>query len=342
MMVKEIGSEFMTDSCPKGENSYFGLCSYPVRYMLSGRTGLHLIAQELKARGIFEVALPAYCCGSMVAPFVDAGVQVSFYEQLQVCAAKAILIMDYFGYLRDETVAFAQRCREQGRTVIVDATQTAFSRAKTYDVADYVVVSYRKWFDCLCAAVYSADGFVTPACEKEAQDYVRLWRGAAEKKRSYCDTGCGDKQAFLEQYRSANAMLAADYIGCKAPDGELRRLETVDAAHLRGKRRENAGYLLSALRGKVTLMFDTLAEEDCPLHVPILVPAQLRDRLRSALTAQMVYCPAHWPVDEHYPYQKTILHDTELSLVCDQRYTLEDMQRQAEIVLSLISEQERG
>lgn len=337
-MWKEVGSEFMENSNQTGVNTYSTLHSCPKRYVLSGRTGLYLIAQELKMQGIVQVALPAYCCGSMVAPFVDAGVQVCFYEKVAPCDAKAILIMDYFGYLCDKTVAFSRECSERGMMVIVDATQTAFSKSKTYEIADYIVVSYRKWFDCLCAAVYSKNGFLTPAYEKEANEYLRLWRSAAQKKRVYCEDGTGEKQAFLELYKAANAMLAQDYIGYKASDTEIIRLETADSDFVRLKRRTNAEVLLSSLQGKGILLFDTLKPEDCPLHVPITLPADRRDRLRNMLTAQMVYCPAHWPVDVHYPYQKTCLHDTELSLVCDQRYSLADMRREAEIVSNFMTE----
>ena len=165
-----------------------------------------------------------------------------------------------------------------------------------------------------------------------------MWRNAAQKKRAYCDDKVGDKQTFLDLYKAANTLLAKDYIGYKAHDAEIAKLETADAEHIRSKRRANAEYLFSALRGKGILLFDTLKPEDCPLHVPITLPAEQRDRLRSALTAQAVYCPAHWPVDENYPYRKTILHDTEISLVCDQRYSIENIKREAEIVLNFMAE----
>ena len=165
-----------------------------------------------------------------------------------------------------------------------------------------------------------------------------MWRDAAQKKRAYCDDKIGDKQAFLDLYRAANALLARDYIGYKAHDTEIAKLETVDSDDIRSKRRANAAYLLSALGGKGILLFDTLQPEDCPLHVPIALPAEQRNSLRSLLTAQMVYCPAHWPVDVDYPYQKTTLHDTEISLICDQRYSIEDIKREAEIVLDFMTE----
>ena len=342
-MLKEIGSEFMADSYQKGVNRYRILCDrqFRRRYVLSGRTGLYMIAQELLAQGIADVALPAYCCASMVAPFVRAGVRVQFYEETVPCDAKAVLVMDYFGYLREETVAFAQACKEQGKIVIVDATQTAFSRSETYDLADYVVVSYRKWFDCLCAEVYSKQEFLTPEFVLQEGRFTNYWRSAARLKRVYCVTGEGDKARFLAMYRIANEQLAKDYIGYGAGGGEVQCLWMVDSDDLRNRRRANAQYLIDALRGKVELLFDEMGPEDCPLHVPILVPAALRDGLRQALTEQAVYCPAHWPIDPNYPHKKTALHDTEISLVCDQRYSLSDMERQAAIVIRFMTE-ERG
>ena len=74
----EIGSEFSTRSISFGENEYFQLSSYPKRYVLSGRTGLYLIAEELKTK-FLNISLPDYCCGSMIAPFVKQGFHVSFY-----------------------------------------------------------------------------------------------------------------------------------------------------------------------------------------------------------------------------------------------------------------------
>ncbi len=56
---------------------------------------MYLIAQELQVEGIDSVSLPAYCCGSMVAPFIEAGFSVSFYERYEITNSKAILIMDY-------------------------------------------------------------------------------------------------------------------------------------------------------------------------------------------------------------------------------------------------------
>lgn len=53
-----------------------------------------------------------------------------------------------------------QNLVREKKILIVDATQTAFSRLATYPLADYIFVSYRKWTDCLCAAVYAKKDFL--------------------------------------------------------------------------------------------------------------------------------------------------------------------------------------
>ena len=242
----EIGSEFFVGSSQKGKNEYISLVNYPKRYVLSGRTGLFLIANELKAKKILTIALPAYCCGSMVAPFVDAGFQITFYEEYSIQEADAILLMDYFGFIKNETAEFARRCHEAGKKIIVDATQTAFSRSNTYFYADYIVVSYRKWLDCLCAAVYSKDDFFTEEYLKTNNEYLRMWKLAAKKKKLYLEKGEGKKQEFLDLYAKANHMLAEEYIGYTASSSEIEIFETADSTYIRNKRRENAVSITSA------------------------------------------------------------------------------------------------
>lgn len=336
----EIGSEFMMDSFKRGKNEYISLTNYPKRYVLSGRTGLFLIAEELKSCGIKSISLPAYCCGSMVAPFIDAGFDVSFYKT-ELPGENTVLIMDYFGYLSEKTMDFAMKCKEAGLKIIVDATQTAFSKSRTYDFADYIVVSYRKWFDCLCAAVYSRNGFQMPDYVKEKDEYVTTWRGAAQKKRHYIETGLGNKQEFLDLYSKANYMLAVDYKGYKASESEVERFRNIDSTFIREVRRSNAMVLMDMLIGKLDLMFSKIGKEDCPLHVPILMPNHKRTHLRKELIQEAIYCPCHWPVDAAYPNLRTRFHDEEMSLICDQRYTVTDMEEEAEEILRIINREKR-
>ena len=70
------------------------------------------------------------------------------------------------------------------------------------------------------------------------------------------------------------------------------------------------------------------------MFVPILVPDGKRDELRRYLIKHEMYCPVHWPVSMYHKLDKRaeIIYKNELSLVCDQRYTEEDMQRMVETI----------
>ncbi|MBQ8308199.1 MAG: hypothetical protein IJX96_00020 [Clostridia bacterium] len=334
----EIGSEFSTRSISFGENEYFQLSSYPKRYVLSGRTGLYLIAEELKTK-FLNISLPDYCCGSMIAPFVKQGFHVSFYPAFDLNNAKIdesvqiVLIMDYFGFLSDQTLQFVSQCKKNGKIVIIDATQTAFSHSKTYELADYIVVSYRKWFDSLCAVVYSKNGFKVSENNREHPSYTKIWRNAAILKEKYLKDCCGDKERFLTLFAKASNELDVDYINYSVNASEIEIMRNADSSLLRKIRRKNAKYLINEVKKisknfDIQLIFDAIGDEDCPLFVPILLNEDKRTIIRNELIKNNIYCPIHWPIDQRYPYSKTFYHQREFSLICDQRYGLEEMRKQ--------------
>ncbi len=338
----EIGSEFSTHSSIKGKNEYFEISSYPKRFFLSGRTGLYFIGQELKDT-VEEILLPQYCCGSMVAPFWQQGYKIAFYDSFDLNNVavdgtdQAVLIMDYFGFLSNQTLKFISRCKAAGKTVIIDATQTAFSYSKCYEEADYIVVSYRKWFDCICAAVYSKNGFSSCELEKEDMLYTPLWRSAAELKERYLQSYSVNKQEFLDLYAQANHQLEVDFLGYKPIDKEVEELKNVDSAFIREKRRNNATFLMEevkklSLSMDVQLIYDDIENEDCPLFVPILVNGNKRSLIRRELINNDVYCSIHWPIDSRYPYCVSQYHNREISLICDQRYGIEEMKKQITVL----------
>jgi len=337
----EIGSEFMMDSYKIGINKYKSLANFSKRYVLSGRTGLYLVAEELLVRSISSIALPAYCCGSMVAPFYHAGFEIEFYDEPVIPKAEAILIMDYFGFISDHSLVLAEECRLKGKAIIVDATQTAFSMSEIYSKADFIVASYRKWFDCLCAAVYSKNGFLVSEYNKEAVKYTEVWREASREKSKYVVSGKGNKQYFLNRYSQANAILAKDYMRYRATQSEIDRFENVDSDFIRIKRRENASILINALSERVKLPYTVIQKEDCPLHVPVLIQEKKRPWIRKKLIENGIYCPCHWPIDENYPYKKTIYHMEELSLICDQRYSTKMITEEAKVVIDILKTEKR-
>ena len=199
-------------------------------------------------------------------------------------------------------------------------------------------MSCRKWTDCLGAIVYSKHGFVSDNSSKAQVSYNSTWRKAADLKCRYIQRGTGDKKEFLSMYVSANHILDEDYSGYRMEPEEVDIWKTADSDYLRKKRRDNAAFLMEQIEKmsfyhKIKLMFEDMGDEDCPMFVPILLDSGKRGFVRGELIKNSIYCPVHWPIDERYPHQKTIYHEQELSLICDQRYGLDEMKKQANALL---------
>ena len=66
------------------------------------------------------------------------------------------------------------------------------------------------------------------------------------------------------------------------------------------------------------------------------MPVFLDDRtlVRSKMFSEKIFTPVHWPYETERlnGSERNKLYDTELSLICDQRYSLEDMEKQIEVL----------
>ena len=71
-------------------------------------------------------------------------------------------------------------------------------------------------------------------------------------------------------------------------------------------------------------------EESVPFFVPVFLDDKIRrDEIREKMFNDNIYCPVHWP--EWNPDIKNPLYDRELSLICDQRYDEDVMNRILEV-----------
>ena len=98
------------------------------------------------------------------------------------------------------------------------------------------------------------------------------------------------------------------------------------------QRRANAEVLRCAFPD--WLMFPEMNPTDCPMFIPVLVPDGRRDELRQFLIQNDIYCPVHWPMSKYHTLneQEIFIYRNELSFVCDQRYTEDDMTRMVETI----------
>lgn len=107
----------------------------------------HIYSQGYNQKStVHTVALPSWCCESMIIPFLKAGLKVYFYPvyffgghlvQEPDLTCEVILVMDYFGY------ASSRDYSSYPGTVIRDLTHSIFSGF--HQDADYYFGSLRKW-----------------------------------------------------------------------------------------------------------------------------------------------------------------------------------------------------
>ena len=209
-MKREIGSEFSTPHAPKQAAPAPGEA-----HLLSGRGALWFILEDMAAtRPVERVWLPAYCCESMIQPFAQRGLDIRFYpvgpEEATVPAlgeGDVLLLLDFFGYRREENRKLARRAQAAGAAVIYDATHKLDGHPAAEAHADYSFCSFRKWFYCNDAVAVKHTGtFLSDVGGPHAR-YTALRNKAAVEKARYLRGEGGDKGAFLQDF----AALSQDF-----------------------------------------------------------------------------------------------------------------------------------
>ena len=298
--------------------------------------------------------MPAWGCDSMIAPFVARGIDVRFYDielnadnNSSFESGKSVVnyitntdgmddtdifyVTNYFGYENTLSVETVKRFKERGSIILYDRTHAFLMEEDPYlTLAEYSFASIRKWMGVIGGAVVDGIG----ECKLKPCSYLACKEKAMRMKKAFIE---GDetieKQAFLNFYGEFGHHLAEDYRNYEMDDLSYALYKSEDMAVMRRKRRENAQYLHEHLKG-VRFMGE-LTDNAAPLFVPVFFESrEQRDTVRKKLIDVQIYCPVHWPKPTLIPadFEANEVYDTELSLICDQRYNTEDMQRIVTVV----------
>lgn len=343
-MINEIGSEFWKEDPAGGQIICF----------LSGRTALEFIIRDiLKSQNVSSALLPSYCCYTMIEPFVRHGIRVRFYDVYfdkarGLCADfpdfrdnEVFYYMTYFGFRKLNGIDPVS-IQKRYPIIINDRTQSWLSGESALN-ADYSFTSFRKWsgFSGIAAAQKHHGEFIIRPGRAYNERYVSLREQALALKREYMRTGEGDKCTFLSMFGEAESLLEMEYAGFRPSYRAVEDFLSTDWAKIKSRRRRNAKCLIDELRKceGIDLIFDQLEDAEVPLFVPILVKKG-RDQLRKHLINHQIYCPIHWPTTDLHRLDEdtSYIYQHELSLICDQRYTEDDMLHMCEIIRSWIEE----
>lgn len=327
ILMREIGSEFWDLPITCQNNKLF---PESTQWYLSGRSGLQAIISELGELG--TVSLPSWCCDSMIKPFIDAGMEVIFYpvywqksliQEINL-DTDVLFLMDYFGYS-----TIVPDLSGYNGVVIRDVTHSLLS-STNYD-ADYYFGSLRKWCGVWTGGfAWTMDGHRLETGSENGHEYVAFRKKAMDEKKEYIKGVRADKD-YLKVFDEAEELLETVGIA-RAAERDEELAQKLDLETIKNRRRVNAEVLRHAF--PKWLIFPTLAPTSTPMFVPILVPDGKRDALRRYLINHEIYCPIHWPVSEYHKLDErtAYIYQNELSLVCDQRYTEQDMQRMIDTI----------
>ncbi len=354
--MKEIGSEFWSGCSSQGQPGckWSVPQGWQVAETLSGRVALEYVVEMADAAGAKSVYMPSYCCYTMIEPFQKHGVKVFFYDVvLSENGLKrqfnfdndcdVVFLMDYFGHIDIETEGIAKDQKSKGKTLIYDATHCIYSDFYP-TIYDYVFGSYRKWMDVNCGfvAVKSAEDISLSSDWKQFDEYVDLRTRMFDLKCRYMNNEDVDKQQFLAWINEAEEMLEQNYHHTLPDKRSLDVLEHADLPYLMMSRRNNAEILMDGIADladeRIKCFVSNMGANDTPLFVPAWIQAEIRNELRRYLIEHSIYCPVHWPLSDLHTISDEAkqVYQSELSLICDQRYDNTDMYRIVDTIKSYL------
>ena len=305
--------------------------------LLNARSGIWSVVQGLR---LSQVWMPSYLCSVMVAAVDPQRCRLRFYEVdydleiredrwiRNVAPGDLVVFVDYFGFSTD------RRCmalvKERKAWVLEDACQAMLSK-HVGEGADWVLYSPRKFVGVPDGGILRirCDGFDEAI---DAQRPPALWWlnafDAVLQRRDF-DRGspCRD---WFQQFQKAEAESPVGHYAMSELSRAILTHSIDYSAHAK-QRRKNYAFLLNRLGDYA--MFPHLPEDVVPLGFPIRIAS--RDSVRNRLFQHRIYPPVHWPIAGIVPAKFSDSHrlaEDIMTLPCDQRYALDDMDRMASLV----------
>lgn len=329
-MHRIIGGEFAIDSRLLSKNEK----SIELQYS-SGRSALYSILMHIKGKRR-KILLPSYLCDSITRTVIDAGWEYVFYtideflhplmnEHLcsKIKEYDAILLINYFGII-DLKVDISKIRRNSVDICIIEDDVQAFY-VMNDSLADYSFTSLRKWFPCPDGAMMHANGLekIEPCIKMENEwSQYKLAGNLLKEQSCYIDDSI-----MLSLLDKGEALLEDGYLST-CSEASRHIFANLDLDRIAHQRKKNA-YILHCELDKLGIRH-MYSDGEVPLFIPIFV--ENRDELRRTFFAEQIFVPKHWPRISDELNGMNPLYDTELSLICDQRYGAEDMLKQIGVI----------
>lgn len=341
MRSRVIGGEYELISIPDKAAKVKECHTYS-----SGRAALYQILRSIKLTTT-KVWLPDWLCESMIDAVRKTRIDYGFYclgndlrmdvelfvkRNRPVNENDVIVLVNYFGLVDVEsTINQLRKCGVYS-VIIEDDVQALFSFIdnKPY-TADYRFTSLRKSIATPDGGFVKTQKSMPVAIQNNTFAPLKL-KGALLKSSA---TEGGTDEVYLKCFEEGEKLIEKNYDSMMSPESQNifgnTNLDKVAAC-----RKRNAQFLVAKLQELNITPIVPIDNSCVPLFVPIVI--NNRDDLRRTLRRNAIYCPVHWPLrdDMKNMGKGSFMAENELSLVIDQRYSIEDMQCVADVIKNWI------
>jgi dTDP-4-amino-4,6-dideoxygalactose transaminase len=248
-----------------------------------------------------------------------------------------VICIEYFGFTTDPEIIVA--CQKKKAWVLQDSAQALLT--ETQYISDFVLFSPRKYLGVPDGGILKINGdtdFSTIKLNRPEASWQLGVLHAALLRREF-DLGLENNRTWFSLFQKYDR---------EAPVGAYSMSEisqtllfkSFDYPSIAKKRRDNYQFLFDRLND-MALFSKELPNTVVPIGFPVIV--ENRDAIRAGLFEQQIYPPVHWELTESVPSDFKDSHRLSrqiMTIPCDQRYGLEEMQFIIDVFRKLISKKQ--
>lgn len=327
----ELGSEFnisLNDLSVKDDNLFEYLKDYKTQWYDYARSAI----KNIPLKKDKYILLPEFICDSVIDCFPKS--KIIFYEidsnfniNIDDLVNKlkddigCIYITHYFGYIQNnEALEIIKDYKNNHNILIIeDITQSLFSDHEY--IGDYMVASVRKWMPTPMGAVLftKSNGSSLPKLNFKNSNNEKAY--GMIFKDYFLKTGFDTNEKYREIFINTETDIDEQLNVLGISDFAKFCISCVSISELKKRRKKNLKTLENNLKGLGLESVRSFSDGEIPLVYPLRI--NNRNKFRSFLIENRIYCAVHWPFDGFMPEEREngiYNSKTLISLPLDQRY----------------------
>lgn len=290
----------------------------------TGRNAFEYILRSKKYRKVY---IPYYMCDVILEPIKALQLDYEFYkikldftpsfDYSNIDDDEVFLYANYFGVCKKQVAQIAKVCKN----LIVDNSQAFFSKPICGVDTFY---SPRKFFGLPDGAYLYTDKKIDLKLEQD----VSFQR--CEHLLGRIDSCAED---FYEKFKTNDQSLSNQQLKSMS-NLTLRLLKSINYGSVKKKRQENFEYMNEKLKSFNELRIET-TDEDVPMVYPFLKNGN--SKTKEVLHKNKIFTATYWPnvkgwLSKSNSYESYLV-DNLISIPIDQRYDIEDINKQLKYIL---------